>query len=116
MSYEVSVIAKLAKHREWCEKNLPIENSVIAYDLILQICHDYAKSNRRNVKQFFGSFPHSYTAVRQHYKRLINDGWIVITGGSSDRRVKYIEPTEKFILLMREYFKVIENIFAADMN
>ena len=91
--------------RSWCKDNLPIENSLIAYDLILVLAiNNYAKNNI-SIKELFASVPHSYTAVRGHYLRFVNDGWVEHYLDESDERIKYVRPTARLVKTMNEYAK-----------
>lgn len=108
------LIGSIFKLRRWVEENLPIENSLIAYDLILLLStHDYANSHI-TVKQLFSSLPHSATAVRSHYLRFVNDGWIEHYPAPKDKRIKYIKPTAKFIEIINAFTEVTSVIFAAE--
>lgn len=89
--------------RAWCKLNLPVYESVVAYDLVLLIAAKYLGREPINVKQIYTLLPHSYTAVRQHYKNLIRDEWIMCIGDKFDKRVKHIHPTEKFIKVIDDY-------------
>jgi DNA-binding MarR family transcriptional regulator len=83
--------------RQSLAKHLPIQNSLVAYDLILLLAiHNYARGHI-TVKQLFSSLPYSATAVRYHYSRFINDGWIENYKDSKDKRIKYVRPTLKLI-------------------
>ena len=96
--------------RSWCKDNLPIENSLIAYDLILVLAiNNYAKNNI-SIKELFASVPHSYTAVRGHYLRFVNDGWVEHYLDESDKRIKYVRPTTKLVKTMNEYAAVTQKI------
>ena len=55
------------------------------------------------VKQLFKSLPHSTTAIRYHYSRFINDGWIEAYSNVQDKRVKFVRPTQKFIVVLTLY-------------
>lgn len=89
--------------RSWCRDNLPTENSFIVYDLILVLAiNNYAKNNI-SIKELFASVPHSYTAVRGHYLRFVNDGWIEHYSDASDKRIKYVRPTPKLVKTMNDY-------------
>ena len=97
MDKETEIISKLFLLRA-CDKDiLPIANSLVAYDLLLQIVIPYKTNQSITVKSLFSSTPHSYTAIRHHYKRLLKEGWIKHRNDDVDARVKYIEPTEKLI-------------------
>ncbi len=93
--------------RTWCKENLPFDESVVAYDLLILLAIKFAKNERVSVKQIFVLLPHSYTAVRQHYMRLIKDGWIECVGDGEDKRIKYIVPTKKFTDTINQYAKLL---------
>jgi DNA-binding MarR family transcriptional regulator len=96
--------------RSWCKDNLPIENSLIAYDLVLVLAiNNYAKNNI-SIKELFASVPHSYTAVRGHYLRFVNDGWVEHYLDESDKRIKYVRPTPKLVKTMNQYAEAANKI------
>ena len=95
--------------RAWCKENLPVYESVVAYDLVMLIAAKYFGNESMTVKQIYTQLPHSYTAIRQHYKNLIKDGWLICTGDEVDRRVKHIQPTKKFAQVINEYIAFINN-------
>ena len=97
--------------RSWCIDNLPIENSLIAYDLILLLSiHNYSQG-QITVKQLFASVPYSYTAVRSHYLRLLEDGWIELHPDHKDKRIKYVRPTQKLVKMMNLYATTTKRLF-----
>jgi DNA-binding MarR family transcriptional regulator len=108
-NHEITIRA-IFNLRDSLGKYLPIQNSLIAYDLILWLSiHNYSRGHI-TVKQLFNSLPHSATAVRYHYKRLINDGWIENYMDAKDKRIKYIRPTAKLIEIVNAYTQDTEYI------
>lgn len=104
------MIESILSLRQSLQKYLPIENSLIAYDLILLLSiHNYSQGHI-TVKQLFKSLPHSATAIRYHYTRFINDGWIELYLNSKDKRVKFVRPTQKFIEIINAYTKDAESL------
>jgi DNA-binding MarR family transcriptional regulator len=97
--------------RTWCRDNLPTENSLIAYDLILVLANNNYDKNNISIKELFASVPHSYTAVRGHYLRFVKDGWVEHYLDKSDKRIKYVRPTAKFIKMMNSYVTAANKIF-----
>jgi len=97
MEQVTNIIRLMAQLRNCAKENLPMSDSLIAYDLILYIATTYKEQKPITIKQLFAALPHSYTAVRHHYNRLLNDGYVVHKLDTNDGRVKFIEPTEKFI-------------------
>ncbi|CAN1502655.1 hypothetical protein MCEKH45_00547 [Methylophilaceae bacterium] len=102
------ILNDLIALRHWCAGNLPIENSYVAYDLLLIVAEASTANRKLTVKNLFNSAPHSYTAVRMHYKRLVNDGWFELVEDEQDRRVKYVVPTKQFIGTINNYLAVVK--------
>lgn len=111
MSDTISTIENMLALRTWCRENLPTENSLVAYDLILLLAISFISNNKLSVKQLYTSLPHSYTAIRQHYNRFISDGWLEHRSDERDRRIKYIEPTSKFMSRIKQYTQAADSIF-----
>jgi DNA-binding MarR family transcriptional regulator len=110
------MIGSIFTLRTWCTDHLPIENSLIAYDLILVLAiNNYAKNNI-SIKELFASVPHSYTAVRGHYLRFVNDGWIEHYLDESDKRIKYVRPTIKLVKIMNDYAAVANKILMKNID
>ncbi len=108
------IIEALFKLRAWCRQHLPIENSLIAYDLLLLLAiHNYSNGHI-TVKQLFASLPYSYTAVRVHYQRYLDEGWIEHYTDPSDKRIKYVRPTQKFIEMINLYTDAANEIFTIE--
>jgi hypothetical protein len=102
--------------RTWTKDHLPIENSLIAYDLILVLAiNNYAKNNI-SIKELFASVPHSYTAVRGHYLRFVNDGWVEHYLDGADKRIKYVRPTAKLVKTMNDYAAAANKIFVKNTD
>lgn len=102
------ILNDLLALRQWCASHLPIENSYAAYDLLLTVAEASTANRKLTVKNLFNSVPHSYTAVRMHYKRLVNDGWFELVEDEQDGRVKYVVPTKQFIGKLNNYVEVVK--------
>lgn len=107
MTNTLKVIESAQLIRAWCKNNLPVRESIVAYDLIILLAIKFAKKETVTVKQIFVLLPHSYTAVRHHYLQLIKDEWIECIGDDKDRRIKRIIPTQKFDEIIKEYAEVL---------
>jgi DNA-binding MarR family transcriptional regulator len=104
------IIKAIFNLQKWVKENLPIENSIVAYDLILLLSiHSYSNS-KITVKHLFTSLPHSPTAVRYHYQRLLDDGWIEHSLEPNDKRIKYVRSTTKFIKIINAHTKATKEI------
>lgn len=110
MDKETEIISKLFLLRGCDKKILPIANSLVAYDLLMQIVIVYKTNQTITVKSLFSSLPHSYTAVRYHYKRLLKEEWIKLRSDDIDARVKYIEPTDKLIKVISGFTQYADTV------
>lgn len=109
---KIQILEFVQEIRNWSKTNFPIADSIIASNLLIFLAIEFNKNNPLTVKELFTCFPYSYTATRQHYNQLLNDGWICHKNHNSDARVKYICPTEKFMELIDSYTKTIESKLA----
>ncbi len=96
---EIELLEKWGELHGWLRANLPIANSYVATDILFLV----AIENKLKVKELFTSLPYSYTAIRQHYKRLLEEHWIVQIADKEDRRVKYLQATEKLNDVLRKF-------------
>ena len=97
------IIERHIQLRKLIYLNLPIEDSFIAYDLLLIIANAFKNDQQLTVKQLFSSLPHSYSAIRAHYLRLIEQGLIEHEFHLEDKRVKHIKASESLIKLINEF-------------
>jgi hypothetical protein len=107
----LDMLEKVQAVRSWGKENLPFYESVIANDLIVFLAIEFVSGKSLTVKRLFASLPYSYTAVRQHYKKLFKDGWVIHIPDENDKRIKYIKPSEKFITVIDAYVDVIKSTF-----
>jgi DNA-binding MarR family transcriptional regulator len=99
--HDRELLRQVSQLKKWIYTALPVGGSFVAFDILLLMAQP--DSHRITVKEFFSSLPHSYTAVRQHYTRLIEGGWLTHFDHPTDKRIKYISVTEKYEILMKEY-------------
>ena len=102
---EIELLEKWGELHTWLRAHLPIANSYVATDILFLV----AIESRLKVKDLFTSLPHSYTAVRQHYKRLLEEKWIEQIADVNDKRVKYLQTTEKLNEVLRQFTHKIKN-------
>ena len=105
MKQKINFIQLMLALRSCSKKHLPINDSIIAYDLILFIANCYYENRPITVKELFNTQPYSYTAVRLHYKRLLANQYITQKLLENDKRIKYILPTDKLINAVNNYSK-----------
>ena len=107
----LEMLEKVQAVRSWGKENLPLYESAIANDLIIFLAIEFVRGKPLTVKRLFASLPYSYTAIRQHYKKLFEDGWVLHVSDENDKRIKYIKPSEKFIAVIDAYVDKIKNTF-----
>lgn len=107
----LEMLEKVQAVRNWGKENLPLYESAIANDLIIFLAIEFVRGKPLTVKRLFASLPYSYTAIRQHYKKLFEDGWVLHASDENDKRIKYIKPSEKFIAVIDAYVDKIKNTF-----
>lgn len=108
----LGMLEKVQAVRRWAKENLPMYESTIANDLIIFLAIEFVKGDPLTVKRLFASLPYSYTAIRQHYKKLFADGWVKHIADEKDGRIKYIKPSEKFIAIIDAYVETLDRTFA----
>lgn len=101
-------IAGLMQVRAWQEKNLPIEFSLLAYDLLICACFHTLSGSPLNYKQIFLSLPYSKNGIRNQLNKFIADGWLEIRLKDTDARVRYVVALPKLLTLMDHYVAVRE--------
>lgn len=107
----LDMLEKVQAVRKWAKENLPMYESTIANDLIIFLAIEFVGCKPLTVKRLFASLPYSYTAIRQHYKKLFKDGWVEHIPDEKDGRIKYIKPSQKFIETIDSYVETLHRTF-----
>lgn len=108
----LEILSNVQRLRRWGKENLPLYESTIANDIIIFLAIEFVRQQSLTVKQLFASLPYSYTAIRQHYKKLLQDGWIKIISDATDKRIKYLTPSAKFVDVIDAYVEEIDKTFS----
>ena len=106
LQHKSLLLLKFERYHTWYRKNFPLKDSFIASDLILLVFLE----KKMQVKDLFLSLPHSDTAVRIHFNRLLENDWIVLVGDHHDGRIKYVTPSEKLNKLFSSFLFNLEEI------
>ena len=83
--------------RHALDEYLPIRNSLIATDILLEILLAHCRSQRLQIKVLLGSLSHSRTGIDYHYRWLIIEGWLESIPCDKDHRVRYVIPSTKLL-------------------
>ena len=86
---------------------LPLNGSLIAYDLILLAMNIHFQGKKITVKNALFELPHSQTGVRAQYTRLKNEGWLQVQPSDEDARIRHLLPTNK---LIHTYMSLLSSI------
>jgi DNA-binding MarR family transcriptional regulator len=101
---------KLYELRRWGALHLPIDNSLIAYDLFLFVAMRDSTGEDCTVKELFGSLPYSYTAIRSHYLRFLQEGLIELHADGVDKRVRYVVASKSFREILNSYLQKAQSL------
>ncbi len=78
-------------------KHLPIDSSLIPFDLIFRIVISHLNKKELTIKLLFVDLPHSEMGMRYHFRRLQEKEWIYICPSNTDKRSKIVLPTNKLL-------------------
>ncbi len=76
---------------------MPISSSKLAQDILLCVLDSHLNEKSLSVKELFASLPYSTMGIRNHFDRLVKDGWIELHNGSKDKRIKHVMPSKQLI-------------------
>jgi len=109
--------------RFWEEKNLPLSQSRIAFDLLLFIANCHYSETHLTLKYLFNSLNYSERGVRYVLDQFVKNGWCNLVDSSSDKRFRHVVASEKLTNAFEAYeracissFKKIVIQRASDIN
>jgi hypothetical protein len=94
--------------RAWQDENLPIEFSLLAYDLLICACFHTVSGLPLNYKQIFLTLPYSKNGIRNQLNKFIAEGWLEIRHKDADARVRYVVALPKLLDVLNDYLAVRE--------
>jgi hypothetical protein len=97
---------KLRQLRCAISKSLPIENSLIPLDLLLEAAMGNDLSNH-SVKSLFISLSHSNMGLRYYFQQLIDSNLLEINKSEEDKRIKMVIPSD---LLKKKLQEISQNV------
>lgn len=93
-------IQNLIELREILRKELYSGQSLITYDLILEILKAHLESRAITIKELCAGSVRSILNTRKHLNLLADDGWIIYSNGIHDKRLRLISPSNKLVHLI----------------
>lgn len=101
-----SQIDKLITELNSAFEYLPIENSTIAYEIILVTMKFYVDQKELSLKQLFFNNNFTEMGARYHLDRLVKNDWLILDKSENDRRVKIVKPTQNLVNSFKKYYFV----------
>lgn len=98
-----SEIEKLLFELNGAFEHLPIENSPIAYEIVLTSMKYFCEKSELTLKVLFSNKNFTEMGARYHLDRLVKNGWLSISKSERDLRVKVVTPTQKLITSYQKY-------------
>lgn len=89
--------------RFWEEKNLPLSQSRIAFDLLLFIANCHYSDTHLTLKYLFNSLNYSERGVRYVLEQFVNNGWCEVVGSTSDKRFRHVVASAKLTIAFEGY-------------
>lgn len=89
--------------RFWEEKNLPLSQSRIAFDLLLFIANCHYSETHLTLKYLFNSLNYSERGVRYVLEQFVDNGWCDVVGSTSDKRFRHVVASTKLTNAFENY-------------
>ncbi len=99
-------ILKLKEMRELLDSRLYSGHTLITYNLILDILQAYLEGRSLTIKELCAGSVKSTLNTRKHIDLLIDNGWIEISNGVHDKRLRLVNATDKLIKLADELIAI----------
>jgi len=111
-SNALKVTSALLELRLVQKELFPAPQSILAYEIFLNIVHHSMVGKPLTLIQLFHSVDFSETAVRGQLTKLINGGWCKLIGSSTDKRLKHVVAEPKLFELIDRYAQQMAEFFA----
>lgn len=101
----VEQVASARRLRAAIAAMLPYGPSLVPMDILIEVIEASESKDLISVNQLIKSLPHSTTGVRYNIDRMIDDGWLLKSRCSRDRRVVRLAPTQPAVDALREVIR-----------
>lgn len=95
----------------WAKKNLPIENSQLALQLILIISYNTMIKKPLTLKLLFHSVDFSEAGVRKQLRKLLIEDWCCLVEDLKDKRLKLVVAQPKMLYALTEYSELLTSAY-----
>lgn len=96
---------------KWEEKNLPLSQSRISFDLFILIARSYEGQQPYTLKEIFNSLNYSQRGVRYVLDQMINQGWCILIENDLDKRFKFVVGTDLMGSKLLEYKMMVMSMY-----
>ncbi len=97
--------------RLWEERNLPLSQSRVAFDLFILIAHCSCTLKPLTLKRLFSTLKYSERGVRNVLEQFIVGGWCEVVCDTDDKRCRYIMATKRLTDAFESYKNVVLNTY-----
>ena len=98
--------------RFWEEKNLPLSQSRIAFDLLLFIANCHYSDTHLTLKYLFNSLSYSERGVRYVLEQFVDNGWCEVVDSTSDKRFRHVVASAKLTNAFEAYESICVGSYA----
>ena len=103
------ILKSVALVRNWLVENVPCTDSMLGYDLFLQLGNECAAGQRLMLSALAHDMPYAAEAVHEKLRRFEEHGLVVLATDADDGLV--VEVTERFLSLLDRYGRVFDTVF-----
>ena len=93
--------------RLWEERNLPLSQSRIAFDLFVLIAHSSCTEKPLTLKRLFSTLKYSERGVRYVLEQFVDGGWCEVICDANDKRCRFLAETKRLTDAFESYKKVV---------
>lgn len=93
-------IKLLVAFRSAISDHLPVKANLVIFDILMFVLTEHLQERPLTVKRLFRSLDLSHTGFRYHFKKLIDNDWVILSKmmeENADQRLRFITPSDKFI-------------------
>lgn len=93
--------------RLWEEKNLPLSQSRIAFDLFALVAHSSCTETPLPQKELFNSLKYSERGIRYVLEQFVDGGWCEVVCDTKDKRCRFVVATQRLVDAFASYQEVV---------
>ena len=102
--------------RQWEGAHLPLDGSLLAFDLLTVVAHHTLLGQALNLKQLNTQLNYSEAGVRKQLKRCISQGWLQLQSDKNDKRAKFIIATAKLLKILTKHQQFLSHTYSQERH